>query len=122
MKEIKFRDWDNNEKKFYYFDLEKDEYPDSFWALHSAKPLSQFTGLLDKNGKKIWEGDIIIDKFRKEKGEVIWHGVSQIVKFPLGDIKKAHTLQYLHRLFEPEVIGNIYEKPELLKEGNRESH
>lgn len=85
--------------------------------------LMQFTGLLDKNGKEIWEGDIIqyhsAYKGPRKTGEV---------KFDLGmfavlernELEKErnsgghyHKLSALNRV---EVIGNIYESPELLRQ------
>ena len=67
----------------------------------------QFTGLHDKNGKEIYEGDIIA--FRNEKGEITLKGEiyweSRNAKF--SDFSPKNQV---------EVIGNIYENPELLEE------
>ena len=76
--------------------------------------IEQSTGLKDKNGKLIFEGDILQDKY------VCLHPISWNKKgfyeadtFALAGFYKA--IQE-----DMEIIGNIYENPELLKEANNE--
>lgn len=75
--------------------------------------LMQFTGLLDKESKEIWEGDIL------EFDGYEWGGDNNraIVKWEHGGFESI-GLKYEWKHW-CEVIGNIYENPELLKgEGN----
>lgn len=85
--------------------------------------LMQFTGLHDKNGKEVYEGDIL--KWRDSDsvlevswGHVGWDLVSQIFKYPHQGWKdrpscgEVNVIGYIKKSI---VIGNIYENPELLK-------
>lgn len=82
--------------------------------------LMQFTGLLDKNGKEIYEGDILKDNSNKRP----WVGVVQFEsgKFVVESRPGAchafdiHLAVRGHDGFSyDEVLGNIYENPDLLK-------
>lgn len=78
--------------------------------------LMQFTGLHDKNGKEIYEGDIISNGY--EKCIVVW--VKEYTGFMLKLINKEYedkewTNPMIDLRKDEEVIGNIYENPELLK-------
>jgi len=118
-REIKFRAWDG--KKMNYQPIVSDGTDGgetSRVMLNEAIEcfdyiLMQFTGLHDKNGKEIYEGDIVIPtKLKDVPNEVkyIQHGFYRV---------KIHkNTDYVNPLgnCEVEVIGNIYENKELLNQ------
>ena len=71
--------------------------------------IGQFTGLRDKNGNEIYEGDII----RNEscKGIVVYKNGAFVL-----DLGKSCGCIYLFCLDSLLVVGNIYDNPELLEE------
>lgn len=93
---------------------------------HGELVLMQFTGLLDKNGKEIWEGDVVAisGMYDPETGqtgtdlcEVKYEGPSLMyVRVDGGDKNSVESLIGVRSQDEDaEVIGNIHENPELLK-------
>ena len=84
--------------------------------------LMQYTGLKDKNGKEIYEGDIVslkylYDKRTTDKGQVVWR--EDKASFGLKSLKgltnEVYELYKVTAEHNLEIIGNIYENPELLK-------
>lgn len=81
--------------------------------------LMQSTGLIDKNGKEIFEGDILSVEFDEENAKVVVSLDSKHALFVV-ESKKYNEKAPLSELFEDdyysvEIIGNIYENPELLE-------
>lgn len=100
-------------------------------------PIMQYTGLKDKNGKEIYEGDILSYNFSATqhlKGIVGFDDCSFEIKVfyerqdPVGNLVKGWERQRLNysiqtltkRLFDMKVIGNVHENPELMKEAKDE--
>lgn len=79
--------------------------------------IGQFTGLTDRNGKKIFEGDIVRDAQSSLFGKVIYatpqDGFDGIAGFMVDDIDDGFQ-NYNGFWHQVEVVGNIHDNPELL--------
>ena len=78
--------------------------------------LMQSTGLFDKNGKEIFEGDIV--DYKGRKALVRWHGsyASFIYRFVDEPHKRKAEWKPLYLAYmKCEIIGNVYENTELLE-------
>lgn len=120
MRPIKFRAW--NGHKMYYDDLTVVGPDMGFNALIAKTSkifnLMQYTGLKDKNGKEIYEGDILYhDKYSTEfkEGDVEIVKVETLQQF--FEDRGLYTREYGEDWDSAnfEIIGNIYENPELIK-------
>ena len=133
-REIKFRAYDKEDERMTYFDDEDylyhcpfilrleqvfkkdsnyDDYEDFEYKDVTDKiELMQYTGLKDENGKEIYEGDIVKIKYRDEDiGKVIYeyNGFS----IDVTNMNKNYgRVDFVNNFME--VIGNIYDNPELL--------
>ena len=127
-REIKYRAWLKEEKKIVIVEtidfseksiqyLEKNEIIDAYLLRTTFLEdieLMQNTGIKDKNGIEIYEGDIVICKYGPEiTMEVKW--VDEGFR-TLGKYNGDNYVGYVKN--SAEVIGNIYENPELLEENN----
>lgn len=84
------------------------------------KTVSQYTGLTDKNGVKVFENDIVRDC--SEENEVFVVKYYAHGGYPAFDVEPemhcdCNGLSYLMELGSAEVIGNIFDNPKLLKGG-----
>lgn len=124
MREIKFRAWDGEQ-------MVSPDYIDRNGAGHWSEnsiptmgdTLMQFTGLKDKNGKEIYEGDIL--KWVAGRHWTIMGGSTKTDRFDTVTYEGFGFCPFIHSdgyggvttidVSNCEVIGNIYENPELLK-------
>lgn len=130
MREIKFRAWDMGKKRMVYFDeferfgFINHKMDDTISLTGSVSLLLstdpeyyiwlQFTGLKDKNGKEIYEGDIVGISGSSKEPFIIWSEM----KFNCGCCSHVYGWEFVGSRFdfdekEFEVFGNIYENPEL---------
>lgn len=131
---IKFRAYSHRKKQMYYFTLfdiakgllEMPGMPPEIPILlvRGELDLMLFTGVLDKNEKEIFEGDIVksLYGFTQELiiGEVVW--MNEQAKFVVNSENRDDIFEFDSTWMkdemnqeEIEIIGNIYENPNLLK-------
>lgn len=118
MREMKFRVWDKEKKQM--------SEPETLQSIilgaekfnqYGELEIMQYTGLKDKHGKEIYEGDLL--RWHDETLRVIWRTVGWVLLGPLfkrlgtkdGPCSEFNTMGYI---IQSEVVGNIYENPELL--------
>lgn len=135
MRVIKFRVWDKERKVMYHlledrFSFGRDEgeraasWEDIFAEQREELIPLQFTGLLDKDGKEIYEGDIVSVNYGKchtnplglnRIGKVIFDKRSAAFQVKIKDSAVQVSFGIVHKC---EVIGDIHENPELLERTN----
>ena len=152
MREIKFRAWDKDEKLMVYFsshweidaeyynlgftrEYKEKKFFESYEGAKEEAILMQYTGIKDKNGKEIWEGDIVKGgisyDWRKNETGIVEFGFfesdnsgdeyssNNIYGWNIKPIKLEEDDDKISGNFgwgELEIIGNIYENPNLIKE------
>ena len=124
MKEIKFRAWIKPDNGIQYYPgmysvlilgptacnvKRASAFAQAIFPLYAVE-LMQYTGLKDKNGKEIYEGDILHDD-TGSKYEIVY--VENLAQF-LGDYGDCDFALSMYEQGDNEIIGNIYENSELL--------
>lgn len=110
---IKFRRWHKDLKDMIY----SDKLSDFFSKVESYPPIyevMQFTGLVDKNGKEIYEGDIVKWFVNNLIREGIVEYIDNYGGYDMKNFKDNYHVCCDWLRGEYEVIGNVYENPELL--------
>ncbi len=112
MRKVKFKVWDKVHKEMLDWEQVKTE---MVFTNMDDKNLVflQYTGILDKNGKQIYENDIVKNRLNGKVYVVRWNGCSSA--FLMQDVEKqTKSLYFANQGFgRYEVIGNVYENPEL---------
>ena len=106
MKTIKFRSYIKDKKLepiMVYFDLTTD----NRWIIEKKSPIMMFTGLSDKHGKEVYEGDIV--ETDEGRYEILWD--IERAKFTLGDDSMVLAFGTVWQPKHFEIVGNIYESP-----------
>ena len=134
MREIKFRAWDKLNKDMFNVESinfqERRVYKDTVsYCKFENIDLMQYTGLKDEYGDEIYEGDIVKFKDCSIDGTKEFYNIGVIEREGKRDelvisqliFEKSYFtenyMDFINETFElSEIIGNIYENPELLKE------
>ena len=109
MREIKFRAWDFDSEQFFYFTMQDILHKIDFRILlpemaYSNPDIQEYTGLRDKNGKEIYEGD-------KLEADSDFVGLVEYHKAEFNFVVGGYPYPIWKHCI---VIGNLYENPELL--------
>jgi uncharacterized phage protein (TIGR01671 family) len=116
-REIKFRAWDKEASRMFYLDdiveiltdaLDAEEH----WLKCTDHALMQYTGLKDKNGQEIYEGDIVRYNYWGHFHQNILVEYQEVA----GSDDMGTDMIGFMDVSSGEIIGNIYENPDLIGE------
>lgn len=86
----------------------KDAMSDNVWFEVDPSTVGEFTGLCDKNGVEIYEGDILRDPITGNIRQIFYHPPAFILR------DADSNFYWTYHADEYEVIGNVWENPDLL--------
>lgn len=106
MSHVKFREWNAQKKMFHYWGVGLLGAGTFTSKLNPLFPDQQFTGLTDKNGKEIYEGDIVVcNRYEDQSNYIVY--VPDLISLSQERDLFGSNLNWR------EVIGNIHENPDL---------
>lgn len=131
MRERKYKVWDKEENKwlelggdtYIFYDGQKMkvvEGNESYGAVHDNVEIVEYTGLKDKSGNELYEGDLIPHKFDKKAIGIVTYGnraghTGFHVEWKNGMHKDLLRVDLPYWASVSEVIGNVFDNPEMLQ-------
>lgn len=118
MRTIRFRVWSKREKRMLHNVEQCEEYCKGCFGHYLSDcgdcyEIMQFTGLKDKSGKEIYEGDIFkVEGFERPR-IIKWN--EKLARFDLYNVWGDRLIDLSAEIEHYEIIGNIYQNPELLE-------
>ena len=115
---IKFRAWNKPTKQMYHWGFFHDVFRKGAADSRNFEPehneFMQFTGLLDRHGKEIYEGDVIFFVDNEGKKIIEFKDGEFTINKGMASMRDVISIDEKNNGVNIEIIGNIYENPDLL--------